>query len=91
MFGYETCKTLDTHFVVVVVAVRVWVATRFDEIDVKCDWRVCHSAVDVSRFDHRRFENPLDKIKMAPATGVKRKRVEVESSEFNLFLLTQCG
>ena len=35
MFGYETCKTLDTHFVVVVVVVRVWVATWPDEIDAK--------------------------------------------------------
>jgi hypothetical protein len=60
MFGDETCKTFDTHFVVVViVVVRVWVATRPDEINVTCDWRVCHGNADGLFFDHHRFEGTL--------------------------------
>lgn len=39
-------------------------------------------------FDRHHFESPLDEIKMAPVTSVKRKRVEVESSELLLPLST---
>ena len=49
-----------------------------------CDRRVCHSNTDGLPTTTSKFESLSDETEMAPVTGVKRKRLEVDSGDFSL-------